>query len=103
MACVLFSWTEPLNLGSACLPNRSLALRFLSGTFASLLASSPPIGLIGALILTASCSFQPTVALILSGRDREGGGDHQRDWEDSSHAMLGDREGPSHAMLKVWE
>jgi hypothetical protein len=100
-ARVLFSGAEPLNLGLACLPNWSLVLRLPSGSFASLLAPSPSVGLIYALILTASLSSQPTAALIFTGREREAGNHHQRDWEDSSHAMLDDREGPSHAMLEV--
>ncbi len=99
-ACVLFSGAEPLNLGLACLPNWSLVLRLPSGSFASLLAPSPSVGLIYALILTASLSH-PTAVLIFTGREREAGNHHQRDWEDSSHAMLDDREGPSHAMLEV--
>src|SRR5216684_4633182 len=99
---MLFSRAEPLDLGSACRPNRSLAPR-LSGILASLLAPSAPTGLIVALILTASLASEPTAALILTGGDREATDHHQRDWEDSPHAMLDDREGPSHAMLKVWE
>lgn len=100
---MLFSGAEPPNLGLACRPNRSLALRLPSETFASLLAPSLPIGQIDALILTASLSSPVIAALILTGRDREAGNHHQGDWEDSPHAMLGDLEGPSHAMLKVWE
>src|ERR1700704_6396807 len=68
-----------------------------------LVGPEPPTGLIVALILTASLASEPTAALILTGVDREAADHHQRDWEDSPHAMLDDREGPSHAMLKVWE
>ena len=99
---MLFSGAEPLDLGLACRPNRSLAPRLLSGIFASLLAPSPA-SLIVALILSVSLASEPTAALILTGGDREAADHHQRDWEDSPHAMLDDREGPSHAMLKVWE
>jgi hypothetical protein len=97
VACVLFSGAELPNLGLACRPNRSLVLRLPSETFASFLAPSLPMGLTDALILTASLSSQ------LTGRDRDAGNHQQGDWEDSPHAMLGDLEGPSHAMLKVWD
>ena len=100
---MLFSGAEPLDLGLACRPNRSLVPRLLSGIPGSLLAPSPPTGLIVASILTASLASERTAALILTDDDRDAADHHQRDWEDSPHAMLDDREGPSHAMLKVWE